>query len=181
MQTYIHIIYIYYTNIYTNYIHSNIFEPIYISEEYLFACSRTERVRKLIHIPSLFPKIHSRIPAHGWVYTEADTRSQNRELLLCIHRESLTDVSSVQAEALIHRQSEQVLGRERKQFSLYSQLLLLLNVLLCSVQVTTRTYRLDTGQHAHVSSKVCGLEDGLVLSLEVQVDHQRLQPVTDDP
>lgn len=31
---------------------------------YLLAFSRTERVRKLIHIPSLCPKIHSRIPAH---------------------------------------------------------------------------------------------------------------------
>lgn len=35
-----------------------------LSRPYLFAFSRTERVRKLIQIPSLCPKIHSRIPAH---------------------------------------------------------------------------------------------------------------------
>lgn len=35
-----------------------------LSMLYLFAFSRTERVRKLIQIPSLLPKIHSRIPAH---------------------------------------------------------------------------------------------------------------------
>lgn len=43
------------------------------------------------------------------------------------------------------------------------------------------TYRLDASQHANISSKVCRLEDGLVVFLEVQVDHQRLQLLTDDP
>lgn len=32
-------------------------------KNYLVAFSRTERVRKLIHIPSLCPKIHSIMPA----------------------------------------------------------------------------------------------------------------------
>lgn len=35
-----------------------------LSVLYLFAFSRTERVRKLIQIPSRWPKIHSRIPAY---------------------------------------------------------------------------------------------------------------------
>lgn len=43
------------------------------------------------------------------------------------------------------------------------------------------TYRLDASQHAHISSKVCRLEDRLVISLEVEVDHQRLQFLGNDP
>lgn len=33
------------------------------------------------------------------------------------------------------------------------------------------TYRLDAGQHANISSKVSGLEDGLVAPFKVQIDH----------
>lgn len=36
-------------------------------------------------------------------------------------------------------------------------------------------HRLDASQHAHVAGKVSGLEDRLVASLEVNVDHQRLE------
>lgn len=39
----------------------------------------------------------------------------------------------------------------------------------------TGTHRLDASQHAHVAGKVSGLEDCLVASLEVNVDHQRLE------
>lgn len=39
----------------------------------------------------------------------------------------------------------------------------------------TGTHRLDASQHAHVASKVSGLEDRLVASLEINVDHQRLE------
>lgn len=42
-------------------------------------------------------------------------------------------------------------------------------------------YRFDAGQHADVSGEVCGLEDGLVVPLEVQVHHQRLQLLSNDP
>lgn len=42
-------------------------------------------------------------------------------------------------------------------------------------------YGFDAGQHADVSGEVCGLEDGLVLPLKVQVHHQRLQLLTNDP
>lgn len=43
------------------------------------------------------------------------------------------------------------------------------------------TYRFDASQHANISSEVCRLEDGLVIFLEVEVDHQRLQLLTNDP
>lgn len=33
-----------------------------VAKSHLFAFSSTERVRKPIHIPSLFPRIHSIIP-----------------------------------------------------------------------------------------------------------------------
>lgn len=42
-------------------------------------------------------------------------------------------------------------------------------------------YGFNAGQHAHVSGEVCGLEDGLVLPLEVQVHHQRFQLLANDP
>lgn len=77
---------------------------------YLFAFSRTERVRKLIQIPSLFPKIHSRIPAHE------QTVRENRPLWTCTQQRLRTDVSSVQTEALVHGQSEGVL-RDRGETS----------------------------------------------------------------
>lgn len=43
------------------------------------------------------------------------------------------------------------------------------------------THRLHAGQHANISGKVCRLEDGLIVSPEVQVDHQSLQSLRDDP
>lgn len=42
-------------------------------------------------------------------------------------------------------------------------------------------YGFNAGQHAHVSGEVCGLEDGLVLPLEVQVHHQGFQLLANDP
>lgn len=48
------------------------------------------------------------------------------------------------------------------------------NNVLCSLSLsfyTKFTYRLDASQHSNISSKVCGLEDRLVISLEVEVDH----------
>lgn len=44
-----------------------------------------------------------------------------------------------------------------------------------------KSYRLDAGEHADVAGEVCGLEDGFVVPSEVQVDHQRLQLLTDGP
>lgn len=43
------------------------------------------------------------------------------------------------------------------------------------------THRFDARQHADVSGEVGGLENGLVLPLEVQVHHQRLELLSDDP
>lgn len=43
------------------------------------------------------------------------------------------------------------------------------------------TYRLESRQHAHISCKVGGFEDGLVISPEVQVHHQRLELLTNGP
>lgn len=43
------------------------------------------------------------------------------------------------------------------------------------------THGLDAGQHADVSCKVGGLEDGLVVSPEVEVDHEGLQLLANDP
>lgn len=37
-----------------------------VTRGYLVAFSSTDRVRKLIHIPSLWPRIHSRIPDGEW-------------------------------------------------------------------------------------------------------------------
>lgn len=42
-------------------------------------------------------------------------------------------------------------------------------------------YRFDAGQHADVSGEVCGLENGLIVPPEVQVHHQRLQLLGNDP
>lgn len=43
------------------------------------------------------------------------------------------------------------------------------------------THRLHARQHADISGEVCRLEDGLIVSPEVQVDHQRLQHLRNDP
>lgn len=43
------------------------------------------------------------------------------------------------------------------------------------------THRFNAGQHANISSKVGRLEESLVFSLEVEVNHKRLQLVTNDP
>lgn len=43
------------------------------------------------------------------------------------------------------------------------------------------TYRFDSRQHADVSGEVRGLENGLVLPPEVQVHHQRLELLSNDP
>lgn len=43
------------------------------------------------------------------------------------------------------------------------------------------THRLDASEHANITGKVCRLEDCLVVSLEVEVDHERLQPLANDP
>lgn len=50
-----------------------------------------------------------------------------------------------------------------------------------ATQRPERTHGLDAGEHAHISSKVGRLEDRLVVFLEVQVHHQRLQLLTDGP
>lgn len=42
-------------------------------------------------------------------------------------------------------------------------------------------YRFDARQHADVSGEVRGLENGLVLPPEVQVHHQRLELLSNDP
>lgn len=47
--------------------------------------------------------------------------------------------------------------------------------------VTSQTHRFNPRQHANITSKVSGLKDSLVVSPKVQVDHQGLQLLTDDP
>lgn len=47
--------------------------------------------------------------------------------------------------------------------------------------LTTSTHRLDARQQADIASEVSRLEQSLVISLEVDVYHQRLQLLTNDP
>lgn len=43
------------------------------------------------------------------------------------------------------------------------------------------SYRLDAGEHAHVSGEVCGFEHGVVVPPEIHVHHERLQLLRDHP
>lgn len=60
---------------------------------YLVAFSRTERVRKLIHMPSLCPRIHSRIPAEHTtcLHTFTERRWSCSLWMVCWHRRERSD------------------------------------------------------------------------------------------
>lgn len=99
-------------------------------------------------------------------------------------RRPRTDVASVQAEALVHGQGEGLLRDRGESISSF------LKIQDCEgSQPTTGssglrrdvTHRFDARQHADVSGEVGGLENGLVLPPEVQVHHQRLELLSDDP
>lgn len=150
-----------------------------LSMLYLFAFSRTERVRKLIHIPSLFPKIHSRIPAHR------QTVRGNPPVWTCTQT-ALAHRCNLRPGWSARSWSEwRFAARQEKQPNLYEE------SELWKISTNNQhpflrvqqemTYRFDARQHADISGEVRGLENGLVLPPEVQVHHQRLELLSNDP